>query len=84
MEEAVGFYLDWGYEWLPYNSVVIITVVLILSPFVMSYSLMKSFGFIGKQPVKVEKGIEDDPDFVMDETAAETVTTNTEEEKKEE
>ena len=45
----------------------------------MLWSTAKSFGFIGQQPgEKKDKGIEDDPDFVMDDSAPLAPTKNEE------
>ena len=75
MEEAAGFFLDWGYQWLPYNTVLTLSVGCLVLPFCLLWSTAKSFGFIGQQPgEKKDKGIEDDPDFVMDDSAPLTPT----------
>lgn len=43
LEEAAGFFLDWGFEFVPYYQLFIMTMFLLFGPFLMCIQTYKMY-----------------------------------------
>ena len=67
LEEAAGFFIDWGFEWVPYYQLLAMTVFLLFGPFLMCFQTYKLYKWIQVQKAKENnRDVEDDPDFVQE------------------
>jgi len=67
LEEAAGFFLEWGFEWVPYWQLFGMTMFLLFGPFLMCLQTYKLWKWMEAQKAKDgSKSVEEDPDFVQD------------------
>ena len=87
LEEANGFFLDWGYAWMGWNQLFIMSMLMIFGPFLMCWQTYKTWKWVQSQKEKqANMSVEDDDEFEKDEDAAATLAAdeNKEEAKEEE
>ena len=69
LEEANGFFLDWGYAWLGWYSLFIMSLFMIFGPFLMCYQTTKTYKWVQAQREKQNNlSVEEDDEFEADET----------------
>ena len=68
LEESAGFFIDWGFEFVPYYQLLIMTLFLLFGPCLMCMQTWRMYKWIDTQKKKDQsKDVEDDPDFVQEE-----------------
>ena len=76
MEEANGFFQDWGFEWLSWYQLFVLTCMGLIGPFLMIIQTYRTWNWFKKQrscsPDINTKDIAEDPDFEKDESMVES------------
>ena len=84
LEEANGFFQDWGYVWMGWNQLFIMSMLMIFGPFLMCFQTWKTWKWVQAQKEKqANMSVEDDDEFEKDDDAT-AVEENKEEGKEEE
>lgn len=75
LEECAGFFLDWGFYWVPYYQMVAMSIFMIFGPFLMMFQTYKTYLWYQKQTKTETNKVEEDDDFERDDSVAPAAVT---------